>query len=96
MISLNLILFIFYQNKLGHEQWTKDWMKVRDTFTAIASICDALKQAVQQRDKDSITMSFVSVIETSNLINDSRYTTIDPRSMITANINDHKRTFTLT
>jgi hypothetical protein len=44
-------------------------MKARRIFIDMTSICDALKQAAQQCDKDSIAMSFVSASETSNSIN---------------------------
>ena len=73
-------IYVFDPNKRRYEQWSKDWMKVRGIFTDMPSICDTLKQAVQQCDKDSIGMSFVSPSEISNSINQDQ---VDSRFMYT-------------
>ena len=59
-------IYIFDSNKRRHEQQSSDWIKVKGTFTEITSICDALKHAAQQCDKDSVTMSFLSTNQPSN------------------------------
>jgi hypothetical protein len=59
-------IFIFDSNKKRYEQRSSDWIKVKGTFSEIRSICDALKQAAQQCDKDYITMNFISTNQPSN------------------------------
>jgi hypothetical protein len=49
-------IYVFDLNKRRYEQWSKDWMKVRGIFIDMTSVCDALKQAAQQCDKDSIAI----------------------------------------
>jgi hypothetical protein len=41
-------IFNFCGNKKYHEQWVKDWLKIKGVFTEIALIYDTLKQAAQQ------------------------------------------------
>jgi hypothetical protein len=38
-------IFIFCGNKKRHEQWTKEWSKIKGVYTEIAPICEALKGA---------------------------------------------------
>ncbi|CAF0899495.1 unnamed protein product [Adineta steineri] len=52
-------IFIFCGNKKYHEQWTKDWPKIKDVFTDITPICEALKEAVHQCEQNAIPMSFM-------------------------------------
>jgi tetratricopeptide (TPR) repeat protein len=51
-------IFVFCGNKTWHETWTKQWPKVKGVFTEIAPICEALKQAAQDCDRNSISISF--------------------------------------
>jgi tetratricopeptide (TPR) repeat protein len=53
-------IFIFCGNKKHHEQWTKDWSKIKGVFTDIAPICEALKQAAQECEQNAIPMSFMA------------------------------------
>jgi tetratricopeptide (TPR) repeat protein len=53
-------IFIFCGNKKRHEQWTKQWSKVKGVFTEITPICEALKQASQQCEQNAISISFVA------------------------------------
>jgi hypothetical protein len=53
-------VYIFCQNKLKHEEWAKDWSKVKGVFTQISEICTALKQNTQQCDHDSISVTITS------------------------------------
>src|ERR1019366_7624659 len=41
-------IFIFCGNKKRHEQWTKEWPKIKGVFTEISPICEALKEAAHQ------------------------------------------------
>ncbi|CAF1030148.1 unnamed protein product [Adineta steineri] len=52
-------IFIFCGNKKYHEQWAKDWAKIKGVFTDIKSICEALKSTAQQCEQNAIPMSFV-------------------------------------
>ena len=52
-------IFIFCGNKKYHEQWAKEWSKIKGVFTEIAPICEALKQASQQCEQNAISISFV-------------------------------------
>ncbi|CAF0950562.1 unnamed protein product [Adineta steineri] len=52
-------IFIFCGNKKYHEQWTKDWPKIKGVFTDITPICEALKEAAHQCEQNAIPMSFV-------------------------------------
>ncbi|CAF4107723.1 unnamed protein product, partial [Adineta steineri] len=52
-------IFIFCGNKEYHEQWAKDWPKIKGVFTDITPICEALKKAVHQCERNAIPISFV-------------------------------------
>ncbi|CAF1471581.1 unnamed protein product [Adineta steineri] len=52
-------IFIFCGNKKYHEQWAKDWPKIKGVFTDITPICEALKEAAHQCEQNAIPMSFV-------------------------------------
>ncbi|CAF0735391.1 unnamed protein product [Adineta steineri] len=56
-------IFIFCGNKKHHEQWTKDWPKIKGVFTDITPICEALKEAAHQCEQNAIPMSFVGTNE---------------------------------
>ncbi|CAF0989218.1 unnamed protein product [Adineta steineri] len=57
-------IYIFCKTQTNHDQWTKQWTKqwskIKGTFTQILLLCESLKQAAQNCDKNSISMSFVS------------------------------------
>jgi SHS2 domain-containing protein len=53
-------IFIFCSNKKYHEQWVKDWPKIKGVFTEITSICEALKAAAQQCEHNATPMSFMA------------------------------------
>ncbi|CAF0822971.1 unnamed protein product [Adineta steineri] len=52
-------IFIFCGNKKLHEQWAKDWPKIKGVFTDITPLCEALKKAAHQCEQNAIPMSFV-------------------------------------
>jgi hypothetical protein len=56
-------IYIFCDNKSGHEQWTKKWSKIKSVHTKIDSICEALQLAVKQSNQDTIPTSFDTVSE---------------------------------
>jgi tetratricopeptide (TPR) repeat protein len=53
-------IFIFCGNKKRHEQWAKEWPKIKGVFTDIKPICEALKQAAQQCEQNAISISFMA------------------------------------
>ncbi|CAF0723081.1 unnamed protein product [Adineta steineri] len=53
-------IFIFCNNQECHQQWTKEWPKIKGVFTDITSICDALKQTAHQCEQNAISISFVA------------------------------------
>ncbi|CAF3615250.1 unnamed protein product [Adineta steineri] len=52
-------IFIFCGNRKHHEQWAKDWPKIKGVFTDITSICEALKEVAHQCEQNAISMSFM-------------------------------------
>ncbi|CAF1626176.1 unnamed protein product [Adineta steineri] len=52
-------IFIFSGNKIYHQQWIKDWPKIKGVFTDITPMCEALKKAAYQCEQNAIPMSFV-------------------------------------
>jgi tetratricopeptide (TPR) repeat protein len=56
-------IYIFCGNKSRHEEWTKEWAKIKGVYTEIKPICKALQLAAKQCNENSIAMSFVSVGE---------------------------------
>jgi tetratricopeptide (TPR) repeat protein len=53
-------IFIFCGNKKRHEEWAKQWPKIKGVFTDIAPICEALKPAAQQCEQNAISISFMA------------------------------------
>jgi tetratricopeptide (TPR) repeat protein len=53
-------IFIFFSDKKNHEQWVKDWSKIKGVFTEITPICEALKVAAQQCEHNAIPISFMA------------------------------------
>ena len=54
-------IYIACGNKSRHEQWTKDWMKVKGLHTNIKPICEALEVTVKQCNQNSVVVSVVTV-----------------------------------
>jgi tetratricopeptide (TPR) repeat protein len=54
-------IFIFCGNKSRHEQWAKDWPKIKSVSTEINDICERLKQVVESCDENAVSISFVEV-----------------------------------
>jgi hypothetical protein len=53
-------IFILCANKQHHEQWAKEWSKIKGVFTEIAPICKALQQASKQCEQNAISISFLA------------------------------------
>jgi tetratricopeptide (TPR) repeat protein len=54
-------IFIFCGNKSRHEQWAKDWPKIKSVSTKINDICERLKPAVESCNQATTPISFVAV-----------------------------------
>ena len=65
-------IYIFCGNKARHEKWAKEWPKVKGVYTDIIPICEALKQAAQDCDHNSVSISFVKTTDGASNRN-SRY-----------------------
>jgi tetratricopeptide (TPR) repeat protein len=73
-------IFIFCGNKKYHEQWAKEWPKIKGVFTEISPICEALKKAAQQCEQDAIPMSFMA---TNSDVANKKLDQLDPSFMYT-------------
>jgi tetratricopeptide (TPR) repeat protein len=61
MTQVNTI-YILCDDQARHEQWAKEWPKIKGLYTCITSICEAIRIAKKQCDQDSTPMSFVSMV----------------------------------
>ncbi|CAF1460927.1 unnamed protein product [Adineta steineri] len=52
-------IFVLCGSKERHEQWVKNWPKIKGVFTDIKPICEALKLTAHQCEQNAIPMSFV-------------------------------------
>ncbi|CAF3820928.1 unnamed protein product, partial [Adineta steineri] len=64
-------IFIFCNSQECYKQWAREWPKIKGVFTDITSICDALKQASQQREQNAIPISFVASNKTLDQLDPS-------------------------
>jgi hypothetical protein len=53
--------FIFGKNKIRYEQWAKQWTKIKDVFSEVTPIYEAVNQVSQQCEQNAISISFVAV-----------------------------------
>jgi tetratricopeptide (TPR) repeat protein len=63
-------IYIFGSNKSQHQQWSKEWNKVKGVHTDIVPICESLQYIMKQSNQDSIAVSFVEIgedVTTQNL-----------------------------
>jgi tetratricopeptide (TPR) repeat protein len=56
-------IFIFSSKKKRHEQWIKDWFKIKGVSTEITHIFEGIKQAAQQCEQNSISISIMSTTD---------------------------------
>ncbi|CAF1685388.1 unnamed protein product, partial [Adineta ricciae] len=68
-------IFIFCGNKKYHEQWAREWPKIKGVFTEITPICEALKQAAWHCERNAMPMSFMKF--------DKKLDQLDPSFMYT-------------
>lgn len=59
-------IYMFCKDKMHYDRWTSRYPKVKDIYTNIDSICQALKQAVRRYDQNFIPMCFMPNTGTTN------------------------------
>ena len=57
-------IFIYCGNKTYHEGWTKKWPKIKGVYTELKSICEALKEAVQQCAQNAASITIMDASDT--------------------------------
>ncbi|UJR15061.1 hypothetical protein I4U23_002032 [Adineta vaga] len=84
-------IFILYDNNKHHEDWIQEWPKIKGVFTEITSMCEAIKQAVQQCEQNAVSISFVQPGTILNQLDPSfMYTQILKEIFLTIDFNnDH-------
>jgi tetratricopeptide (TPR) repeat protein len=73
-------IFIFCSSKKYHEEWAKEWPKIKGVHTEITFICEALKKAAQQCEQDSMS---ISVMGTSGDVSKKNLDQLEPAFMYT-------------
>ncbi|CAF1482965.1 unnamed protein product [Adineta steineri] len=82
-------IFIFCNNQEWHNQWTKEWPKIKGVFTDITSICEALKQTAHHCEQNAIPISFVAPNTKLDQLDPSfMYTQILKEILLTINFED--------
>ncbi|CAF1356566.1 unnamed protein product [Adineta steineri] len=46
-------IFVFCANKTRHEQWAKDWSKIKAVCTDVDSICHVLRKVIQESEQNT-------------------------------------------
>ena len=54
-------IFIFCHDREQHDKWIDSWSKIKGVFTNIVSICHAVKDAVHQCERNTMSMNFIAV-----------------------------------
>ena len=79
MVQLDTI-YISSDNRTRCEKWTREWRKVKVIYGRSRQICDALRVAVKQCNRDSIPVSFVQLDEEND---DRNLNELEPSFMYT-------------
>ncbi|CAF0763082.1 unnamed protein product [Adineta steineri] len=88
MSQVNTI-FIFCNNQEWNKQWAKEWPKIKEAFTDITSICEALKPTAHQCEQNAISISFVAPNKKLDQLDPSfMYTQILKEILLTINFDD--------
>ncbi|CAF2114193.1 unnamed protein product [Rotaria magnacalcarata] len=61
--KLNAV-YVFCSSKQFHEEWIKNWKKIKGLYTSIESICDELTHAIKECNQDNISVRIISMNET--------------------------------
>jgi tetratricopeptide (TPR) repeat protein len=60
-------IYIFCEQQTKHEEWIKEYKKVKGVFNQVDPICNALKDDVRQSEIDMVPISIISIPSTINL-----------------------------
>ncbi|CAF1417920.1 unnamed protein product [Adineta ricciae] len=88
-------IYVYCDNKEHHEQWTKQWSKIKGVFSDITSICEALRQRTRRCQQNAISMSFIGSKKRLDQLDPSfMYTQIIKEIMLTIHFeNKHIKEF---
>jgi tetratricopeptide (TPR) repeat protein len=53
-----ICVYVFTDNNVPYEKWAKEWPKVSVVYTDITHICETLKQAIQDCEHNSVSITF--------------------------------------
>ena len=56
-------IFIFCSNKKNHKRWAKAWSKIKGVYTKIEPLCEALEQAAQQCEQNTVFISTMAAAD---------------------------------
>ena len=75
-------IFVFCGDRKRHEQWAKEWVKIKGVFTEIPPLCDALREAFEQNKQNKIPVSIMTATSGSG-ISFASVNQLDPSFMYT-------------
>jgi hypothetical protein len=87
-------IYVLCGNKSRHEQWTKQWSKIKGVLTEISSVYELLKPAARQCDRNNMSISFAPTSNDTSHQNLDKlnqsfmYTQILKEILLTINFND--------
>ena len=90
-------IYICCGNKSKHQQWAKDWTKIKGVYTNMNEICQVLQLAIRQCDQEHIAISFVkeNEINSTHNLNELEptfmYTQIFKEILLDIDYNDKNR-----
>ncbi|CAF1416198.1 unnamed protein product [Adineta ricciae] len=73
-------IYIFSNNACQEEQWIKLWFKINNVYNEIECLCKVLRLAMKECNKNSISMSFISIDKEISTLNLNQ---LDPTFMYT-------------
>jgi tetratricopeptide (TPR) repeat protein len=74
------MIYVYFINQVQHEQWIKEWFKVKRLYTQLTLISEDLQAAVKHCDEDSIPISLVIVDED---LSNKNFDQLEPSFMYT-------------
>nr|ACD54697.1 TPR repeat containing protein-like protein [Adineta vaga] len=82
-------IFLYCKNEEYHQQWFKQWSKIKGVFTDLTSICAALRERTYQCQQNAISMSFVGSKKRLDQLDPSfMYTQLIKEIMLTIDFGD--------
>ncbi|CAF0984057.1 unnamed protein product [Adineta ricciae] len=58
-MSQIMSILIFCENKLEHEVWVHQWVKIRGVYMDISTLIEGIRESTKECDRNSIAMSFI-------------------------------------